>query len=45
MRLQARQAGNPELVNLWAGEAHALAEEAPAGEIARRLAVGASVSW
>lgn len=44
MRQQARQAGNPELVNLWAGEAHALAEEAPAGEIARRLAAGASVS-
>jgi len=44
MRQQARQAGNPELVNLWAGEAHALAEEAPAGEIARRLAAGANVS-
>jgi nitronate monooxygenase len=44
MRQQARQAGNPELVNLWAGEAHALAEEAPAAEIARRLAAGASVS-
>ncbi len=38
MRGHARQQGNDELVNLWAGEAHALATQAPAGELARRLA-------
>jgi nitronate monooxygenase len=41
MRQQARRVGDPELINLWAGQAHALAEEAPAGEIASRLAAGA----
>jgi nitronate monooxygenase len=41
MRQQARRAGDPELINLWAGQAHALAEEAPAGEVASRLAAGA----
>jgi nitronate monooxygenase len=41
MRQKARKAGNPELVNLWAGQAHALAEEAPAADIALRLAAGA----
>ena len=41
MRQEARKAGNPELVNLWAGQAHALAEEAPAADIALRLAAGA----
>ena len=44
MRARARQSGNPELVNLWAGEAHALAEEAPAAEIVRRLAGGAEAA-
>jgi nitronate monooxygenase len=37
MRKRARETGNGELVNLWAGEAHALALEAPAAEIVRRL--------
>lgn len=37
MRRAARQAGDRELINLWAGEAHALAQAAPAGEIVRRL--------
>ena len=37
MRKQAREQGNQELVNLWAGEAHALAQEAPAGDIVREL--------
>jgi nitronate monooxygenase len=38
MRAQARAGGDPELVNLWAGEAHALAREEPAADIVRRLA-------
>ncbi len=38
VRAQARQDGDPELINLWAGEAHALAQERPAAEIARALA-------
>jgi nitronate monooxygenase len=37
VRRQAREAGNAELVNLWAGEAHALAREAPAAEVVRQL--------
>jgi nitronate monooxygenase len=38
VRAQARKDGDASLINLWAGEAHALAEERPAAEIARRLA-------
>jgi nitronate monooxygenase len=37
VRRQARDAGNAELVNLWAGEAHALAREMPAAEVVRQL--------
>jgi nitronate monooxygenase len=37
MRRAAREQGNPELINLWAGEAHELALELPAGEIVSRL--------
>jgi nitronate monooxygenase len=37
MRRAARRNGDAELINLWAGEAHTLAEAAPAGEIVRRL--------
>lgn len=37
MRKHAREHGDQELVNLWAGEAHSLAREAPAGEIVRQL--------
>ncbi|HTU31126.1 MAG TPA: nitronate monooxygenase [Solirubrobacteraceae bacterium] len=32
LRRQGREDGNAELVNLWAGEAHSLARELPAGE-------------
>jgi nitronate monooxygenase len=36
LRAAARKAGDAEGVNLWAGEAHLLAEEQPAGELVRR---------
>jgi nitronate monooxygenase len=38
MRARAREQGDPELINLWAGEAHALARPEPAREIVLRLA-------
>ena len=33
LRRAARAAGDPDAINLWAGEAYSLAEEAPAGEL------------
>ncbi len=44
MRAKAREAQNAELVNLWAGEAHALAREAPAGEVVRQLVADAQAA-
>jgi nitronate monooxygenase len=41
LRAQAREAGDPGGVNLWAGEAHALAADAPAGEVVARLVADA----
>jgi nitronate monooxygenase len=41
MRRRAREEGDAELINLWAGEAHQLAAELPAGELAQRLAAEA----
>lgn len=41
LRAAAREAGDTGGFNLWAGEAHALAEEIPAGEVVARLAAGA----
>lgn len=41
MRAEARQRGDAEAINLWAGEAHALAAEKPAAEILAELAAGA----
>jgi nitronate monooxygenase len=41
MRKQAREAGDASRINLWAGEAHELARELPAGEIVRELTAGA----
>lgn len=38
LRRQAREQGNADLINLWAGETHELAREAPAADIVRRLA-------
>jgi nitronate monooxygenase len=37
LRAAARQAGDGEAINLWAGEAYPLATEEPAGEVVRRL--------
>jgi nitronate monooxygenase len=37
IRAAARRAGDPEGINLWAGQAHSLAEAAPAAGIVRRL--------
>ncbi len=37
IRSAARAAGDQEAINLWAGQAHALAQAAPAGQIVRRL--------
>jgi nitronate monooxygenase len=37
IRAAARRAGDPQAVNLWAGQTHLLAREAPAGEIVRSL--------
>lgn len=37
LRAAARAAGDAESVNLWAGEAYALAGEAPAADVVRRL--------
>lgn len=44
MRRRAREDGNAELINLWAGEAHQLAMELPAAEIVRRLAADAEAA-
>lgn len=37
IRAAARAADDPEAINLWAGQAHALAQSAPAAQIVRRL--------
>jgi nitronate monooxygenase len=37
IRAAARAAGDPEAINLWAGQAHALARAVPAAEIVRSL--------
>jgi nitronate monooxygenase len=41
LRAHGRKSGNPDLINLWAGQAHPLAELLPAAEITRRLAADA----
>jgi nitronate monooxygenase len=41
LRAHGRKAGDPDLINLWAGQAHPLAEPLGAGEITRRLAADA----
>ncbi|MGW5730538.1 nitronate monooxygenase [Nocardia beijingensis] len=38
LRAAARAAGNPDEVNLWAGQTHELAPELPAGELVATLA-------
>jgi nitronate monooxygenase len=37
VRARAREIGDEDAINLWAGEAHALAEERPAAEIVAQL--------
>jgi nitronate monooxygenase len=41
IRAAAREAGDADGFNLWAGQAHALARAAPAGELVRALAADA----
>jgi nitronate monooxygenase len=38
VRAAARERGDPEAINLWAGQAHSLARELPAAEVVERLA-------
>src|SRR4051795_3342883 len=42
LRAHGRAAGDADVINLWAGQAHELAEERPAAEIVARLAAEAS---
>jgi nitronate monooxygenase len=37
IRADARKAGDAEVLNLWAGQAHELAEEIPAADLVRKL--------
>jgi nitronate monooxygenase len=37
IRAEARKSGDAELLNLWAGQAHELASEIPAGDLVRHL--------
>jgi nitronate monooxygenase len=41
LRAHGRATGDADLINLWAGQAHALAPELGAGELTRRLAADA----
>ena len=41
LRRVARERGDASAINLWAGQAHELAIDAPAAEVVRRLAVDA----
>jgi nitronate monooxygenase len=41
IRREARERGEADLINLWAGEAHALAAERPAADVVARLAAEA----
>ena len=42
LRAAAREEGDAGGFHLWAGQAHALAEELPAGELVQRLAADAA---
>ena len=37
IRAHGRKSGDPDLVNLWAGQAHELAREVPAAQLVREL--------
>jgi len=41
LRAAARERGDADAFNLWAGQAYPLAEELPAGELVRKLAADA----
>ncbi len=41
IRAAARRSGDADAINLWAGQAHTLAREAPAGEIVAEIAAAA----
>lgn len=41
LRAAGRASGNPDVVNLWAGQAHEFAAALPAAEVVTRLAAGA----
>jgi nitronate monooxygenase len=41
---QLRGAGDPEVMSLWAGQAHEFAREMPAAELVARLAVDAKAA-
>jgi nitronate monooxygenase len=41
LRAHGRAVGDADLINLWAGQAHALAPQLPAAELTRRLAADA----
>ena len=47
LRAHGRAAGDPDVVNLWAGQTHRLAESIPAEELTRRLAAEArdALNW
>ncbi|MGZ4178799.1 MAG: nitronate monooxygenase [Solirubrobacteraceae bacterium] len=44
LRAAARAAGDPEAINLWAGQGHASAQARPAGELVRALAAEAAAA-
>lgn len=44
LRAAGRAAGDPDLINLWAGEAHALAEPVSAEQLTRRLGADAAAA-
>ncbi|MEV6135897.1 nitronate monooxygenase [Nocardia sp. NPDC051990] len=44
LRAAARAAGNPDEVNMWAGQTHALAPELPAGQLVRTLVAEAKTA-
>jgi nitronate monooxygenase len=44
VRAAARAAGDPEAINLWAGQAHELAPELPAAEVVRTMAADAAAA-
>ena len=42
LRAAGRASGDADMINLWAGQAHELAQDAPAAEVVAALAAGAS---